>query len=83
MEKAHETIAYTTKAIGSLFDYISIKWIASAAYIAYSFVLGDNHSKGHIAVLILIIADFITGILAAKLSGDEIKSSKIVSGFWG
>lgn len=78
MEKAHETIEYIVYAMRSLWDYITIKCLATSAYVAYAFIFGDVHKTGHMAVLLLILADFITGISAAKMSGDEIKSSKIV-----
>lgn len=78
MEKLHETTQYVCSAVRSLAEYISIKCIVSAGYIGYAFILGDMNKTAHVAVLLLIVADFITGILAAKVSGDEIKSSKIM-----
>ena len=78
MEKIHETTQYICAAAKSLTDYITIKCFATAAYISYAFIFGDMHKTAHIAVLLLIGADFVTGVSAAKLSGEEIKSSKIV-----
>ena len=78
MEKAHETMEYTLAALRALCEHVTLKCMASLAYVAYAFILGDFQKGAHIAVLLLIVADFITGVAAAKMSGDEIKSAKIV-----
>ncbi len=78
MTKIYEIVNYIIMAIRSMFEYFSIKFVCGILYLMYSFAFDVNHSKAIVAVLILIIFDFITGISAAKISGEEIKSSKVL-----
>lgn len=78
MTKAHELVNYIFYSMKSLIDYFPIKFMSAFAYMVYSFAFDVNHSKAIIAILILIIFDFITGISAAKISGEEIKSAKVL-----
>ena len=78
MNKLTELIAYVWTAIVSIFDYFSLKLVLGSLYLVYSFAFDVNHTKALGAVLILVMFDFITGISAAKLSGEEIKSAKVL-----
>lgn len=78
MDKIYETITYIAVAIKSLFDYFSVKFVLGTLYLIYSFAFDISHTKALGAVLLLVIFDFITGIAAAKISGEEIKSAKVL-----
>lgn len=78
MDKFHEIIIYSASAVKSLLSDFTFKAVASFLYIFYSFVFDTQHEQAIIAILGLITIDFITGIYAAKVSGDEIKSAKVM-----
>ena len=46
-------------------------------YIFYSFLFDVNQGDALIAIIVLIVIDFITGFASAKISGEEIKSAKV------
>lgn len=64
-----------------IFEYICsnffVKCLFAYMYMTYSFLFGIHQQEAQMAILILIICDFATGIWAAKIAGDEIKSAKI------
>lgn len=72
-----ENIKQVAQTFSSVCSNFAFKCVASASYIFYAFIFNPQHEAAMIAVLILIIFDFITGISAAKFTGEEIKSSKI------
>lgn len=78
MSKLTELITYIITAVKSLFDYFSIKLFTGLIYLVYSFAFDVNQTKALGAVLVLVMFDFVTGISAAKISGEEIKSAKVL-----
>lgn len=77
MEKFTETIIYIYLAIKSIFSDAALKIFFTVFYIGYAFFFDEAHTKSIIAVVVLIMIDFVTGIAAAKFTGEEIKSSKV------
>ena len=73
-----EHISYTTSAIKAACSNWVVKCIGAVSYSLYAFFFDPVHVAGHFAVFSLIIFDFITGIAAAKKTGEEIKSSKVI-----
>lgn len=71
------SIKQTYEMSASICNHFLVKCLGALTYIFYSFSFNVLHEASMLAVLLLIIFDFITGIIAAKLSGDEIKSKKI------
>lgn len=72
-----DTITYSSAVIAKACSDFWIKCVGALVLAAYSFSFDRLHEKAMIAVMVLIIMDFITGLIAAKRGGDEIKSSKI------
>lgn len=56
---------------------VNLKCIASIGYLGFSFFFDETRIPALMALLFLIIFDFVTAIFAAKKEGIEIKSSKI------
>lgn len=57
-------------------DVIS-KCLLSVIYVAYSFSFDTLQGQGLIALMVLIIADFVTGIAVSLETGHKISSAKI------
>lgn len=55
----------------------TVKCSASFLYVVYSFMFDNLHTSSLFAIFMLIIIDFITGISAAKVSGEVISSAKV------
>lgn len=53
------------------------KVISVTGYIIFSFFFDIGQANALAALFVLIIMDFITGISAAKVAGEKIRSSKI------
>lgn len=77
MDKIHETIAYIVISVKALFTDFSYKCFLTVLYLVYTFLFDVSHEKAIAAVITLIVFDFLTGISAAKYSGEEIKSAKV------
>lgn len=60
----------------SFVSNMEIKLVGGAFITAYSFLFSCEQYKLMIAIIILVIFDFLSGIAVAKKSGHEIKSSK-------
>lgn len=58
-------------------SYSAVKWITGALYVLYSFAFGNQEKVVLLAVAVLVIFDFITGIAAAKMTGERIESAKV------
>lgn len=79
MNKITDFIKYIAYNISRIFDYLPIKGFLAAVYVCYDFFLGGTLNPFAIrSIMFLVIVDFITGLSAAKLSGEEIRSSKVV-----
>lgn len=72
-----ETINYTSQLFSSVCSHLLSKCLVALLYIVYSFTFNEGHHVAMVSILILIIFDFITGLTAVKINGEEIKSSKI------
>jgi phage-related holin len=60
----------------SISDYLSIKLLASAGITVYTIFFGNIPYNVASAVVILVIMDMITGIMASKQSGAIITSKR-------
>lgn len=58
-----------------MLEDFTFKVIASVGLSVFAFLFDSVLKEAMAAILILIIFDFITGVAAAKKSGDEIKSA--------
>lgn len=72
-----EHITYTKVLLQNICSDIHAKCVASFLYVLYSFSFDPAQGKGYVALLALVIIDFVTGVAGAKKSGEEIKSAKI------
>lgn len=70
-----------TEGIGWTFSKVCsdilVKCGASLVYVIYAFSFDTLQGRGLVALLFLIIADFITGIYASYKTGHKIQSPKI------
>jgi len=73
-----ETLKASTEMLIATCNQIAFKCFFALLYILYSFSFNVGHQVALISILVLIIFDFITGIFAAKFTGEEIKSSKVL-----
>lgn len=55
----------------------TLKCLFGFAYVTYSFLFDNLQTQSLFAILTLIVIDFITGIWAAKVSGEVISSAKV------
>lgn len=72
-----EHITYTAQVISSVCENIQIKCSITIGYMVFSFFFDETRTVALLAILMLIIFDFITGLAVAKVNGQEIKSSKV------
>lgn len=61
-----------------IFDTFAIKLLPTAILPSISFLFGFGNMLSLQALLVLVVIDFTTGIAAAKVSKEEIKSKKAV-----
>ena len=57
---------------------VTVKCVATGGLVIAEFFFDSLLAKSMIALLFLIIIDWITGIVAARVSGEVVKSSKIL-----
>ena len=55
----------------------TLKCFFGFVYVTYSFLFDNLQTQSLFAILLLIVIDFITGIAAAKISGEVISSAKV------
>ncbi len=77
MNALTETILYTKFTLAKVFSITNVKALGIIIYVVYSFALDINQGDSYVALLALILLDFVTGIYAAKKCGEAIRSSKI------
>lgn len=63
--------------IERIFDNFQLKALSAAGMSVFSFFFDSGHNQALLAVLILIIFDFLTAIHAALRTGVRIESAKI------
>lgn len=72
-----DTIEYLKYTILVAFKPSVFKFLFSGFFISASFVFDITHGTSLLALFILVLMDFLTGISAAKYVGEPIRSSKI------
>ena len=77
MDKHADIIPYTIETLMSICSGFFFKCIASIGFVLYTFAFDPLQEQALLAVLVLMIFDFATGLIAAKIKGEEIKSAKI------
>lgn len=73
-----ENIIYVKEIFNSVCSDIAVKCAAAIFYVPYIFLFDPTQKTGLQALLVLILFDMLTGIAAAKKSGEIIKSSKVI-----
>jgi toxin secretion/phage lysis holin len=73
MEKIFEAKTIVAK----IFTNTQVKWFGALVYAVFEFTFDCNTHEALMALLIIIIIDFVTGIIASRYCGQQIKSSKI------
>lgn len=73
-----DNIKYIITMFGNMCKDTAIKCIATGTLVVTEFFVDAMLTKAIVAIFFLILFDWITGIFAAKVSGDVIKSSKII-----
>lgn len=73
-----DNIKYIGTIAGNICKNVIIKCIATGGLVVAEFFVDGLLTKAMLAVFFLILFDWITGIFAAKISGETIKSSKII-----
>lgn len=71
-----ENLQYTLGSVAKVCQDVIFKCAGAIAYAFYRLSFDVTQDKAIVAVLALVVMDFITGITAAKMSGDFIKSSR-------
>ncbi len=77
MNALQETLLYIRFTLGKVLSYSNVKIIGAVFYVLYTFAFDISQREAHLALLILILLDFISGVSASKLLGEPIRSSKI------
>jgi len=72
-----EMVLYLKYLFVTVFSPSTWKTLGAFGYVVFSFFFDVNQTNALFALFILIIIDFITGITAAKIAGDRIRSSKV------
>ena len=73
----HPHVKYIANVFTSITEHAWVKASSALGYSLYAYSFDPLQTRGLQALLILIVMDFLTGISAAKRSGEEIKSSNI------
>jgi len=60
-----------------VFDNVSFKAVVTFFFVLLHFLFDQLHTRAIIALLVLIIGDFIFGIWGSYKSGEEIKSYRV------
>lgn len=68
---------YLGSILNSCMNYSAVKWFSGSLFLLYSFAFGSQAKTVLLAIVALVVFDFITGITAAKMSHEQIMSSKI------
>jgi toxin secretion/phage lysis holin len=72
-----DTLEYIVYIICNALEPSFIKFVFAGAYVALSFVFDLGQGGALLALFLLVLIDFATGISAAKFLGEPIRSSKI------
>ena len=69
---------YISISVIHLFTYFSTKFTLMGLLFVYSFFFNIDQIQLMLAMLFLVVFDTITGVYAAKVSGEQIESSKLI-----
>ena len=72
-----EQISYGANLMDKILSHLTLKTSASVFLSATAFLFDQVRHEAIVAVVILVIFDFITGIVAAKVAHEEIRSAKV------
>lgn len=72
-----ETINYALYSLHASFSPVPIKSLFAGVFVVFSFMFDVSQSQELLALFVLILLDFASGISAAKFNGDPIRSSKV------
>lgn len=73
----NENAIYTTSLFSKVCSDILLKCAFSLTYIIYSFAFDTLKGEALVALMGLIVFDFITALFAVKKTGEKIKSGRI------
>lgn len=73
-----DTVTYIGTVFVKICENITIKCIFAGSLVISEFFLDSILAKSMIALFFLIIFDWMTGVFAARVSGETIKSAKIL-----
>lgn len=73
-----DNVKYISAIFGNICKDVVFKCVAAGGLVISEFFLDSLLAKAMVALFCLIIFDWVTGVLAARASGDVIKSSKIL-----
>lgn len=62
--------------VEGIFEHLPVKTCLSVVVTALSYLMGGEHLELVNLLLILVVVDFVTGIMAAKKTGEVISSHK-------
>lgn len=68
---------YLSYMVDKIFELPALKATFALILFVFNFLFDERYKLILLAVLILIIFDFITGVYSSYVSGEEIKSAKV------
>lgn len=77
MQTLIEMLTYIKYTLVKVFSPSLVKSTGVFFYVIYAFLLDVTQYNSYVALLVLILLDFITGVYAAKKSGEAIRSGKV------
>ncbi len=78
MSKTIEAIEYFKYALIKLADKAGLKMIYSSIFVFFTNIFAGLNHEGFAICYMLMIGDFITGIIASHKEGHRIRSSKLI-----
>lgn len=72
-----ENLIYLKALLEKTFAYPAMKVLSGVFLAVFQFCFNPSYHSIMMAILVLIVFDFITGVYASFITGQEIKSAKI------
>lgn len=72
-----ENITYGAYLIEKVTSHFNIKALIALLYATVAFFFDNVQKEAITAIVVLVVFDFITGIIAAKVAKEEIRSAKV------
>ena len=72
-----ENITYSMALIQKIIAHFNVKAVLAFFYVSLAFFFDGLQKEAILAIIVLVVFDFITGIVAAKVVGEEIRSAKV------